>query len=125
MKFSIIPLKKIIFKTNLSDSEVIESLNSKICVLKNFSFKNYEKNIGKEFYGKIGSTNNFEIYQIIKGRNSFIPIVKGNIVAKNDETKIITVMRFHYLVIAFMVFFIGFICIGNLFEYYKSGNFRN
>jgi hypothetical protein len=83
-------------------------LQDKIGVFKNFSFKNTERNTDKLFYGKITSDRKFEIYQIIKGRNSFIPIVKGTLNSYETESVIEIKMRFHMFVILIIIFLLGF-----------------
>ena len=125
MKTTVVPFKAITLKTTLSKSKVIELLNSNIGVFKKFSFKNSKNNSNKLFYGKIISDEKFEIFQITQGRNSFIPVVKGIINGNEIETKIDIKMRFHLIILAVILFFIGFLSIGNIMDYLKSGVIEN
>lgn len=125
MKTVLIPFKSITFKSKFTNSKITELLQDKIGVFKNFSFKNTERNTDKLFYGKITSNRKFEIYQIIKGRNSFIPIVKGTVNSYETESVIEIKMRFHVIVILIIIFFIGFLTIGNIIDYLKSGVVEN
>ena len=64
-----------------------------------FPFKfDYDK---KTFYGKINNSN-FEISPVIKGRNSFSPNIKGELIGDIDS-KIILKMRLHFSVIVFLL----------------------
>lgn len=121
MKTSLVPFMAITLKTKLSKSNVIELLDSNTSVFKKFSFKNLKNNSNKLFYGKIIGDKKFEIFQIIKGRNSFNPLIKGIINGDEIETKIDIKMRFHLIIIAIILFFIGFLTIGNILDYVKSG----
>ncbi len=88
-------------ETTNSQSENIEILERIICTDKlpwfsfSFDFKN------KPFFGSI-KENLFDIMPVIKGRNSFVPVLKGEV--SNDLKSSVKVkMRLHLSVIIFVL----------------------
>ena len=65
------------------------------------------------FVGKIGETR-FEIRRDIRGRNSFLPRIAGDISPQAGGTKIETTFGMHPLVLVFMVFWLGMVGAGAL-----------
>ena len=63
---------------------------------------------GKYFWGTI-SEDSFKIRRIIWYRNSFQPIIRGNIVELTSGTRVETTMRPHWFVIAFTTILLYFI----------------
>lgn len=61
----------------------------------------------RAFNGKV-SDENFKIHRNIRYRNSFLPILCGSFEHHPAGTLVSVRMRLHYLVMAFLVFFIGF-----------------
>jgi hypothetical protein len=89
-------------ETTNSQIENIEILERIICTDKlpwfsfSFDFRN------KPFFGII-TDNLFDISPVIKGRNSFVPVLKGEVT--NDFKSTVKVkMRLHLLVILFLLF---------------------
>jgi hypothetical protein len=80
----------------------ITTLENNVCTnsLPWFSFKfDYEN---KPYYGKL-INDTFEIVPVIKGRNSFVPVIIGKI--NDGNPSIINVkMRMHYAVILILLF---------------------
>lgn len=89
-------------ETNKKRSENIERLKQIVytdklpIIFSSFDFK------GKPFWGTI-KDNKFDIIPVIKGRNSFAPVIKGE-VCEDDQSVIIVKMRLHLFVIAFIIF---------------------
>jgi hypothetical protein len=100
-----LPFEHLIYKTNLSEQEVLARLSDFIDKKKIRIFRN---NITKEYEGTIDG-NSFEISRIIKGRNSFQPRISGEIRQNNYETKIEIKMRLHWSVFIFLLFWCVFV----------------
>ena len=89
-------------ETDKKRSENIDKLREFVCTDKqpiisfNFDFK------GKPFYGTVTETK-FDIMPVIEGRNSFVPVLKGEIIGDNPSL-IVVKMRLHLIVIAFIIF---------------------
>jgi hypothetical protein len=87
-------------ETDKNKSENINKLKEFVCTDKqpfislNFDFK------GKPFFGTI-TDNKFDIMPVIEGRNSFVPVMKGEIIGDNQSVVIVK-MRLHSVVIAFI-----------------------
>lgn len=89
-------------ETDKKRSENIDKLKELVCTDKqpiisfNFDFK------GKPFFGIVEETK-FDIMPVIEGRNSFVPVLKGEIIGDNSSL-IVVKMRLHFLVISFILF---------------------
>ena len=92
------------YKTQLPENQVIERLQDCIAPKKDFSLFDMYNNTanGKLYEGKI-SGQTFEVSRIINYRNSFLPIITGNITQENNATIIKINMRLHMFVSAFLV----------------------
>ncbi|WP_240410171.1 hypothetical protein [Flavisolibacter nicotianae] len=78
------------------------------------SFRLISKKSEKPYQGKLVS-DSFVISRIISGRNSFLPVIKGNISAYAGRTEISIRMRPVVAVLIFMTFWlgaVGFVCVG-------------
>ncbi|MGN6645006.1 MAG: hypothetical protein ACTHJT_00640 [Cytophaga sp.] len=62
---------------------------------------------GKPFFGKINS-DTFDIMPVIEGRNSFAPVMKGEITGENPS-RVLIKMRLHIAVIIFLTLITLFI----------------
>lgn len=100
-----LPFEHLIYKTNLSEQEVLTRLAGFIDKKKIRIFRN---NLTKEYEGTIDG-NCFEINRIIKGRNSFQPQINGEIQQNNYETQIEIKMRLHWSVFIFLLFWCVFV----------------
>lgn len=89
-------------ETDNQRSENIDKLKEFVCTDKQpiISFKFDFK--GKPFFGTI-TENKFDIMPVIEGRNSFVPVLKGEIIGENSSL-IVVKMRPHFLVISFILF---------------------
>lgn len=92
--------RKITIVSNLRENEIIERL-SEIVDSKKRSFNFSYPDQTKKYTGKI-ENRQFKIHKIIKGRNSFIPIIDGEIINNISTRKIELTMRPHFLVILFL-----------------------
>jgi hypothetical protein len=107
-----LPFEYIVYRTDLSEQEVVIRLSSYIETKKNhFVFKN--KSI-KEYEGFINGKN-FEINRIIKSRNSFLPQISGSIHQNNYQTQIKVEMKLHWSVMIFLILWCLFIFFSLIF----------
>lgn len=93
---------KFYIQTARQQAENIKKIEQILCTDKlpwfsfNFDYKN------KPFIGSI-SDNKFKIIPVIDGRNSFVPVIIGEI--SNDDQSIITIkMRLHYSIMFILLF---------------------
>lgn len=98
-----LPFERIIYKTNLSEQEVIKRL-SEFVEPKKFSLG---RTSTKEYEGLVNN-DRFEINRIINYRNSFLPQIIGTIQKNNDRTQIEITMKLHVLVLVFLIVWCGF-----------------
>jgi hypothetical protein len=99
--------RKITIVSNLRENEIIERL-SEIVDSKKRSFNFSYPDQTKKYTGKIESRR-FRIYKITNGRNSFLPIIKGEIINNISKRSIVLKMRLHLLVILFLISAYGFV----------------
>ncbi len=104
---NLILFRKIIIISSLTETELISRL-SKIVDLKKKTFSFSNPDPAKQYVGKIESRQ-FKIHRIIKGRNSFIPIIQGNIINNLSTRSIELKMRLHFIVILFLLWVSGLI----------------
>ena len=92
------------YKTQLPENQVIERLQDCIAPKKDFSlFDRYNNTSnGKLYEGNI-SGQTFEVSRIINYRNSFLPVITGNITQENNATIIKINMRLHKFISAFLL----------------------
>jgi hypothetical protein len=98
MKFSL--------ETTKTREEVVRLLKSKTSSKKIFWCSRSSE--GNYFYGEINQ-NSFKIRRIIWYRNSFQPIIRGNIVELTSGTRVEITMRPHWFVIAFTTILLYFL----------------
>ena len=99
--------RKITIVSSLTETELVSRLSEIVDLKKSsrFSF-NYEDPT-KLYVGQIESSR-FKIYRIVKGTNSFRPIIQGNII-DNLSTRVIELkMRLHFIVVCCTVFTLAF-----------------
>lgn len=104
---NLILFRKTIIVSSLTETEVISRL-SQIVDLKKRTFGFGHSDPTKQYVGKIESRQ-FKIHRIIKGRNSFIPIIQGNIIDNFSTTSIELKMRLHLIIILFLLWLSGFV----------------
>lgn len=92
--------RKAVLTSDLTETEIIERL-SEIVNSKESGFSFFYNDQTKKYTGKI-ENKRFKIHKIIKGRNSFIPIINGEIIDNISTRKIELTMRPHFLLILFL-----------------------
>jgi len=102
----LLPFENIIYKTNLSESEVIKRLNDSIEPEKTLRINLFGNKSTRPYEGCI-SKKQFKINRIISYRNSFLPRIKGTIQTDTQGTSIHVKMRLHLTVIIFLTIWCG------------------
>jgi hypothetical protein len=98
MKFSL--------ETTKTREEVVRLLKSKTSSKKIFWCSRSSE--GNDFYGEVNN-DSFKIRRIIWYRNSFQPIIRGNIVELTSGTRVEITMRPHLFILAFTVILLYFL----------------
>ena len=104
---NLILFRKTIIVSSLTETEITSRL-SEIVDLKKSTFGFSYPDTDKKYVGKIG-IRRFKIHRIIKGRNSFIPVIQGHIIDNLSTRSIELKMRLHFLVILFLLWVTGLI----------------
>jgi len=102
----LIPYEKFQINTDLSSVELVKRIKT---FTGEKSFFNFSPS--HEFSGHVNEYE-FEITKNISYRNSFLPIIEGNIEQKITGTQIIISMRLHLLVMFFMFVWFSGVSIG-------------
>ena len=103
------PRKKFIIETAISPDVVLERINDVTEPKKLFGSSKY-------FSGSISSSN-FKISKNISYRNSFLPVIVGNVEPSSKGSNVTVTMRLHRFVFVFMCiwfFGVGIGCIAAL-----------
>ncbi len=122
---SFLPWENLIYKTDLTETELRERINQNIEPKKTLRFGFKNKNT-KPYEGYLNG-NNFEINRIINYRNSFLPQIKGEITQANGVTRINVKMRMHIFVYIFLSIWcggVGLVFVNFLISAIKSNNFE-
>jgi hypothetical protein len=105
------PFRRFRIDTLAAPSTVIERLRPEVRSEPPFDeyFRNMwksKKMEGPVFIGKIDG-HTFRIRQLVRGRNSFIPLIWGRIEPTQNGTRIDVTMFMHPFVFTFMLFWLG------------------
>lgn len=119
-----LPFEKITYKTKLSEEEVFRRLSENIELGKNVdnSFLSYFKHsydVNNNYYEGDIDNNSFKVKRIIRYRNSSLPIIIGVLSKDYNSTTIFVIMRIHYLVMLFIIFW----CSGILFGLFSMSRY--
>jgi hypothetical protein len=110
-----LPFDNFKLQTKLTVAEVQSRLSNSIEPKKNFRFSFNNKRT-KPYEGEVIGTS-FKINRIINYRNSFLPVIIGEISSRLDKTEISVRMRPVIAVLIFMSFWlgvVGLVCLGIL-----------
>ncbi len=100
---SLIPFESLTITTSLTFSEVVNRLDEVVTPPKFFRINiPFGAPPAKPYEGTI-SDNTFKISRIITGRNSFLPMIEGEIYSKPFGCSIKVRMSLHKIVLAFMI----------------------
>lgn len=100
MKLSqFLPFENYVINTNLSVDEVIERLSLNVETRK--TFLNFDS-LTKQYQGEFTSKD-FNISRIISYRNSFLPVILGEIKSTDGKTQIDISMNLDFKIILFLI----------------------
>jgi hypothetical protein len=109
-----LPFEHYVLTSRLSVDEVKSRLAANIEPKKSFGFSMYNSSPNKPYEGKI-SGNTFTISRIINYRNSFLPVITGDISSFHGKTQIKVKMQPETFVLIFMSLWlgiVGLVCLG-------------
>jgi hypothetical protein len=101
-----LPFENYVLTTNLSVDEVRDRLANNVEPQKKASISSSKQNTSKPYQGSIVN-NSFKIFRIINYRNSFVPVISGEISQAYGKTEIAVKMKPVLFVLIFMAFWIG------------------
>jgi hypothetical protein len=101
MKF--LPYERLKIMTALSSTEVLKRLDNAIEPKRSFRFLGSS---AKPYQGRVEASH-FEVSRIIGYRNSFLPMIKGDVQSEISGCSIHITMHPHIFVTAFMIFWLG------------------
>ncbi|MFH7015615.1 hypothetical protein [Flavobacterium sp. FlaQc-47] len=102
----ILPFEKLIYRSNLTKEELLSHLQNEIEAEKSFGFGAKSFSYSKPYIGKIYN-NSFEIKRAINYRNSFLPVIQGEIQNDINGSKINIRMNLVEIVKIFMIIWLG------------------
>jgi hypothetical protein len=111
---NVLPFENYVLTTRLSAEEVLKRIADNVQQKQDFSFSTFNRNYTKPYTGQIIGTN-FTMSRNINYRNSFLPIVKGQITTYLGQTQVNIKMRPVIVVLIFISFWlgvVGLVCIG-------------
>lgn len=111
--YKYLPFEKYILISQLSAEEVRKRLADNIESQKKFSLSPFEKYRAKPYEGSI-SEKEFTIKRIINYRNSFLPVIKGQIREEMGQVSIQVYMRPATGVLIFLSFWFGIVILACL-----------
>ncbi|KAF2516589.1 hypothetical protein [Flavobacterium foetidum] len=101
----LLPFERLIYHSSLNRQELTAHLENEIEPEKSFSF-GFNNPYTKPYLGRVYDSR-FEIKKNITYRNSFLPLIKGEIREDLNGTKINVKMQLHTFVKVFMIVWLG------------------
>lgn len=114
----LLPFEKLVYQSSLSKEQLITHLQNEIEAEKSFGFGAQNNSYSKPYIGKI-YLNRFEIKKVVSYRNSFLPVIKGEIREGLSGSKITIKMGLADFVKVFMIIWFAAVslgCIGVLYS---------
>lgn len=112
----VLPYENYVLTTNLSVDEVLERIADNIEQKQAFRFSIFGQNYYKPYTGNItGET--FKMSRNINYRNSFLPVITGQVSTFLGQTQVKIKMRPDIIVLIFISFWlgsVGLVCLGTL-----------
>jgi hypothetical protein len=103
----LLPYDKLCIVTSFSPAEVQDRLQLEVKEQEGFSFKNLFSTSSDKYFSGYVTNGNFEFKRIITYRNSFLPIIKGQIRSWPNGTIVYVKMGLHPAVAVFMCIWLG------------------
>ena len=113
---NVLPFENYVLTTRLSADEVLKRVAANIQQKQAFSFSTFSRNYTKPYTGQITGTT-FKMSRNIYYRNSFLPIITGQITTYLGQTQVNIKMRPVIVALIFISFWlgiVGLVCIGIL-----------
>ena len=113
-----LPFEKLTYSTKLSREEALAKLAENIAPEKPFGFGSSKTVSSKPYVGQCHG-NAFNVKRAIGYRNSFLPMIKGEVISDTGGTKVHVTMRPSVFVLAFMAFWmtgVGVACVVTIFS---------
>lgn len=101
IKMKYLPYKKLVYKTKLTQTELLKGLSDSIEKENFWRFGIFVSTSTKQYEGKFNE-NTFRIRRIISGRNSSLPMIMGVLKPDNDCVRIDVKMRLKLWVIVLL-----------------------
>jgi hypothetical protein len=114
----ILPFEKLVYRSTLTKEELLAHLQNEIEAEKSFGFGANQFSYSKPYIGKIYN-NTFEIKRAINYRNSFLPLIKGEVKDDVNGSKINVNMKLIEIVKVFMIIWLGGVLVGCLVTSYS------
>ena len=104
----LLPYEHFYIKTHLSRDKIIQKLRDVTDTTRRIVwFPSFASRQHKLYLGKVNETS-FNIYRWIHHKDSFLPVIVGELLPQNAGSKIRVKMHLHWLVIIFMTLWLGF-----------------
>lgn len=113
---NVLPYENYVLTTRLSSDEVLKRIGDNIQQKQGFNLSTFSRNYTKPYTGQINGKA-FTISRNIDYRNSFLPVITGQIATDLGQTQINIKMRpviFVLIFISFWLGIVGLVCIGML-----------
>ncbi|RYY70846.1 MAG: hypothetical protein EOO13_05180 [Chitinophagaceae bacterium] len=112
----LLPFEHFVITTKLSREEVVKRIGEIIEPNRSFSFKNLQSGFSKPYSGRI-TGGAFRMSRNINYRNSFLPVITGQVIVNANKTQVSIRMKPHSIVLAFIILWlgmVGLVCLGIL-----------
>ncbi len=103
-----LPLENYVLTTRLSAAEVYNRLSENIQAKQAFQLTGFNRKSSKPYEGIINE-HSFTISRVIDYRNSFLPVIQGNISTFLGQTQVQVKMKPMTFVLVFMSFWLGMV----------------
>ncbi len=114
----ILPFDELVYHSTLTKDELLAHLQNEIEAEKSFGFRSINHSYSKPYIGKIYN-NSFKIQRAISYRNSFLPVIKGQIKNDINGCKINVKINLDDFVQVFMIVWLGGVSIACIAALYK------
>ncbi|RZJ69929.1 hypothetical protein [Flavobacterium sp.] len=104
------PKDQVVFKSDLSAEEVLKRLQNNVEAQKTFGFR-INTSYSTPYIGKIVG-NTFSIRRVISYRNSFLPVIKGEVTSAMSGSRIKVTMQPDAAVKVFMIIWLAGVTFG-------------
>jgi hypothetical protein len=104
-----VPYQRLVIHSPFAPSEFVARLQAEVEPLR--LFRNPLSRNHKPYEGGVAG-DRFEIERIIQYRNSFVPLVQGQVLAGSSGSRIEVTLRLRWLIVVFMGIWFGGLAIG-------------